>query len=287
MTLPATHRYRIHVAGHLDDHWSARLGDHRLTRHADGTTTITTDPVDQAGLHGTLTAIGDIGASLLGVQIAPDGASKPSLSRLLTTDRLVLRSASADDAAPTWRYRRLAEVNRWLDGPLPDFEAYAERFTDPERLASTVIVEGRRNSSGDAAESVIGDFMLRRSDAWAQAEVAAQGRGALAELGWALDPGAQGQGYATEAASALLLHSFSELGVHRVTAECFLGNEASWRLMERIGMRRESRARRDALHRSGRWLDSVTYAAVGDEWLLDRLRVPPASRTSPTPKEHP
>ena len=33
---------------------------------------------------------------------------------------------------------------------------------------------------------------------------------------------------------------FVDLGLRRVTANCFADNEASWRLMERLGMRRET-----------------------------------------------
>ena len=40
----------------------------------------------------------------------------------------------------------------------------------------------------------------------------------------------------------------------RVTAGCLQGNEASWRLMERAGMRRETHTIRESLHRSGDWL---------------------------------
>ena len=65
--------YVIRVEGLLGGHWSERLGGHPLARHADGTTTITADVVDQAQLHGTLTAIRDIGVVLLEVRIAGSG----------------------------------------------------------------------------------------------------------------------------------------------------------------------------------------------------------------------
>jgi RimJ/RimL family protein N-acetyltransferase len=51
-----------------------------------------------------------------------------------------------------------------------------------------------------------------------------------------------------------------------VTANCFLDNGTSWRLMERVGMRRELHAVRESLHRSGRWLDTVGYAMLEEEW---------------------
>ena len=53
---------------------------------------------------------------------------------------------------------------------------------------------------------------------------------------------------------------FEDLGLRRVVATCFADNEPSWRLMARLGMRREQHAEKDALHRSGAWLDSYSYA---------------------------
>jgi RimJ/RimL family protein N-acetyltransferase len=113
---------------------------------------------------------------------------------------------------------------------------------------------------------VIGDFMLQRKDGWAQREVVTQASGAEVELGWVLDPAHTGQGYATEAVRELLRYSFEELGVRRVTANCFLANDTSWRLMERVGMRREIHAVRESLHRSEEWLDTVGYAILADDW---------------------
>jgi RimJ/RimL family protein N-acetyltransferase len=149
-------------------------------------------------------------------------------------------------------------VGEWLTEIPEDLAAYEVTFVDPERLAATVVVEldGR----------LIGDFMLRIEDAWAQTEVADQARGARAELGWVLDPAFTGHGYATEAVRALLDLCFEQLGVRRVVANSFLDNETSWRLMERLGMRREVHAVAESLHRSGRWLDTVAYAILADEW---------------------
>ena len=61
----STATYEIRVAGHLDDHWAATLGELTLVRHEDGTTSLTGPVVDQAHLHGLLTRIRDLGAPLL------------------------------------------------------------------------------------------------------------------------------------------------------------------------------------------------------------------------------
>ena len=277
MTTTETRTYEFRVDGHLDDHWSAWLDDLTLARHGDGTTTLAGPMADQAQLHGLLARLRDMGATLMSVHTvgehlpsngvamnavpmneAPHLPRHPLLDRTVHTERLTLRAATADDVEPTFAYRRLEPVARWITQLPVDLGTYRATFTEPGRLADAVIVQldGR----------IIGDFMLKVENAWAQAEVAEQARGRQAELGWVLDPAFTGHGYATEAARGLLRVCFEDLGVRRVVAGCFVDNDASWRLMERIGMRRESHTVRDGLHRSGRWLDGFTYALLAEEW---------------------
>jgi RimJ/RimL family protein N-acetyltransferase len=243
------------------------LGDLALVRDGDGTTVLTGPVADQAQLHGVLARVRDLGVPLLSLRTAErpeqdadtSQVARPALTHPVRTERLALRAGTAADAEATWEYRRLDSVGEWLTEIPTSLETYRESFTDPARLAATVIVEL-------ADGTLIGDFMLRVEDAWAQAEVADQGRGRQAELGWVLDPAHAGHGYAAEAVRALLAHCFATLGVRRVVASCFLANETSWRLMERLGMRREAHAVAESLHRSGRWLDSLGYALLAEEW---------------------
>ena len=174
------------------------------------------------------------------------------------TERLTIRPAGVDDAGATWRIRSIPEVSHWLTREAYDRERYARNFADPERLAKTLVVER------DGV--VVGDLMLTVEDGWAQAEVADRARGVQAELGWVIDPAHAGQGFATEAARALLRICFEDLGLRRVIAQCFADNVASWRLMEKLGMRRETHSVRESLHRSGEWLDGFAYAMLAEEW---------------------
>ena len=68
----------------------------------------------------------------------------------------------------------------------------------------------------------------------------------------------------------LLRICFEDLRLRRVTANAFAANEASWRLMERVGMRREGFSVADSLHRDLGWVDGVLYALLADEWSADR-----------------
>ena len=60
--------YEIRIGGHLDDHWSAWLDGLTVTREADGTTTLRGAVSDQAQLHGLLTKVRDLGATLISVE---------------------------------------------------------------------------------------------------------------------------------------------------------------------------------------------------------------------------
>ena len=176
------------------------------------------------------------------------------------TARLTLRPAQPDDVDALWRIRRIPSVHEWLGYDFGDPGAFAELMADPDRMARTLLVE----RDGE----LIGDLYLHVTDAWAQHEVAEQAKRSVAEVGWVLDPAHARQGLATEAAGELLRICFQDLGVRRVKALCFADNVPSWRLMERLGMRREEHARADSLHRTKGWLDGFTYALLVDEWRL-------------------
>jgi RimJ/RimL family protein N-acetyltransferase len=174
------------------------------------------------------------------------------------TRRLVIRPAIDDDEEATWSYRRREATSTWLNTQYLDRSAFAAWFRDPAERANTLVIE----RSG----AVIGSLLLRIEDAWSQTEVREQAARTQAEIGWVLHPDHVGHGYATEAVQEIFRVCFDQLGLRRVVAGCFAANTASWQLMERVGMRREEHSVRDALHRSGEWMDGYGYALLADEW---------------------
>jgi RimJ/RimL family protein N-acetyltransferase len=193
--------------------------------------------------------------------------TRPQLAQLrwpVRTERLSLRPATWNDLAPTWEFRRRDDVAQWLTRAPATISEYRPLFLDRTSLAKSLVIE--------LDGHVIGDLMLAVEDAWGQAEVAEEGRGAQADLGWVLHPDHGGRGYGTEAVRELLRIAFKDLGVRRVTANCFTDNVPSWRLMERVGMRRETHAVQDALHRSGQWMDSYVYALLDHEYIRTAIQ---------------
>jgi RimJ/RimL family protein N-acetyltransferase len=172
------------------------------------------------------------------------------------TGRLLLRRMTTADAPAMWRYRRLDEVTRWVTSRPTDEAAWVAGSAGMLRDQLVIELDGR----------VVGDLMVRIEDAWAQREVAHLAVGTQAELGWTLDPAVGGRGLATEAVRAALRIAFEDLGLRRVVASAFADNAPSLRLAERVGMRRESYAVGDSLHRDLGWIDGVGYALLAEEW---------------------
>jgi RimJ/RimL family protein N-acetyltransferase len=85
------------------------------------------------------------------------------------------------------------------------------------------------------------------------------------QIGFIFDPDQHGNGYATEAARALLRVAFEELGLHRVYGRLDARNTASARVLERLGMRREAHLVENE-YVKGEWTDEAIYALLDREW---------------------
>lgn len=92
-----------------------------------------------------------------------------------------------------------------------------------------------------------------------------------ADLGYTLKLGFRHMGYATEAAKGFLRLGFLGLDLHRITARCDDKNTDSYRVMERIGMRREGHFIKSSYTRvfgKEGWRSVYHYAILQKEYLL-------------------
>lgn len=184
----------------------------------------------------------------------------------LRTERLVLRPFTRGDVDAVFAYRRREDVARYLfDVELSRDEcalAVQQRISqvalEAEGDKIILAVELTRNGA------LIGEVSL----IWRSVDAR------QAEAGWIFDPDYQRQGYATEAANAMLDLAFGPGDIHRVSARCDVRNESSWRLMERLGMRREAHFREHAIFKS-RWDEEFIYAILWQEWQALRAEQKP------------
>lgn len=85
-----------------------------------------------------------------------------------------------------------------------------------------------------------------------------------AELGYWIGVEHWGRGFATEAGTAVLDFGFGTLGLNRIEAHCFLGNAASARVLEKLGMRFEGILRQHVV-KDGTSRDGLFYAILASD----------------------
>ncbi len=180
-----------------------------------------------------------------------------TLEAPLVTRRLLLRPFRTEDADALYDLRSRPEVLRHLYWPpaTPDGvrDVVAQRLTmttlaaDGDYLVLAVEVADTGRFIGEV------DLGLVSTE---------HGHG---EIGVILHPSAQGHGYATEAAGALLDLAFGALKLHRVSAQTNAGNQASARAMLRLGMRQEGHLR-ECVRFAGQWHDELVFAILAGEW---------------------
>ncbi len=89
------------------------------------------------------------------------------------------------------------------------------------------------------------------------------------ELGYVLNEKYQNKGYGSAACKAMIDYVFKQ-GVHRVYAQCAPQNILSWRLLEKIGLKREAHFRKNVsfhIDEKGNpiYWDTYVYAALNPD----------------------
>jgi ribosomal-protein-alanine N-acetyltransferase len=152
----------------------------------------------------------------------------------LTTARLRLRAVDpAGDAAAMLRLLGDPEVTRYTNAPscttLAEARAALEQF--PQRFAAKEMIRWAIQPRGhDEAIGTAGLLRVNHEHC----------RG---ELGYDLVRRWWGKGLASEAAAAVVAYGFAVMGLHRIEAGALVGNDASVRVLEKLGFCEEGTLR--------------------------------------------
>ena len=177
---------------------------------------------------------------------------------VLQTERLILRPITAADARAIFLYASnpnltrftLFETHQTIDDSLwfaTDYvrSRYASREPDPFGIVL----------KADPIRTVVGSL---------GAHWVSQPNGTM-ELGFSLAEPYWGRGLVAEAARAVIGYVFGEYAVERLQAQVFVGNDASERVLRKLGFTREGVLRSLVLRR-GRWWDVVMYSVLSAEF---------------------
>jgi RimJ/RimL family protein N-acetyltransferase len=174
----------------------------------------------------------------------------------LRTDRLTLREFREDDWPALHDIESREEVARYQD--------FAPRTRDESRTYVLESIAGARQQPRRTYDLALalketGELIGRVGLGITDQEIGE------AVLWYTLHPAHWGHGFTTEAARAMVDAGIRELGLHRIWADCDPDNVASWRVLEKIGMRREGHLIENAFIK-GEWVDSLIYAILAREW---------------------
>lgn len=175
----------------------------------------------------------------------------------IPTDRLLLRPFATDDLDDVHAMQSDEPLLRyipWILRSREESQAWILQRQAEDRLAE----------EGDAVAWAV----ERRADRRVIGSVNAWWRSVdhqSAEVGFVVERGAQGRGYAGEATAAVVDRLFAGLALHRVTGRADARNAASVGVMTALGMRQEAHHREDEWFK-GEWTDTVVFAVLRSEW---------------------
>jgi RimJ/RimL family protein N-acetyltransferase len=181
---------------------------------------------------------------------------------LIASDRLILRPIKLQDSEFIFRYRSDSLVNQyqgWIPASMGDVHDFitqkvSSKINLPDTWFQFVIIIKDTNE-------LIGDLGIHffKSDLF------------LVELGYTLDKGHQGKGYATEALTETINYLFKELNKRHILACIDPRNEKSIRLIERLGFQKEASSMEGIWYRND-YPDDLVYSLHKADWAENRKK---------------
>ena len=173
----------------------------------------------------------------------------------LETPRLILRGMRVSDAADMFAYAKDPAVTEFLTW-------YPHANAEETRQYLTYV--GQRYRTGDFYDWAVVDQEsghMIGTCGFTSFNCPSDS----AEVGYVLNPAYHGRGLATEAVRRVIRFGFEELELHRIEAHFMVGNDASRRLMERVGMTFEGFAR-ESMKIKGKYCTVGTCAVLRGEY---------------------
>ena len=172
----------------------------------------------------------------------------------METERLLIRRFTPDDWQDLYAYLSQEAVVKY-----EPYEVFTEDSSKQEAI--------RRSEDNNFwavclkdCEKLIGNIYLSKQefDTW--------------ELGYVFNADYHGKGYATEATRVVVNDVFKNHNARRIIAMCNPLNESSWKLLERLGMRREGHLRQNIYFKKDLtgypiWQDTYEYGILAEEWF--------------------
>jgi RimJ/RimL family protein N-acetyltransferase len=178
-----------------------------------------------------------------------------NLMPTLTTERLILRPFTLDDAPEVQRLAGTREIaDTTINIPHPYPEGAAEKWINTRR--------DEYQKNGSVAWAVT---LKDSSQLMGCISLGVDGKNGRAELGYWIAREYWGQGYCTEAAKKVLTYGFRQAKLNRIFASYLSRNPASGKVMSNIGMKKEGQMRQH-IKKWDKYEDIIHYGILAAEY---------------------
>ena len=158
-------------------------------------------------------------------------------SKIIETERLILKPQTMQEQKRLWEILMIPEVNKvYLTTPAkfrdklkdwskqePFYEEKISHANDNDVFEWSIFLKDTNECIGkidyheySKEDNEINDLSIRG-------------------VGWYIDPIHQGKGYGTEAAKHTLKYMFEEVEISKIITGAAIDNPASWKIMDRLG----------------------------------------------------
>ncbi|MGN4126012.1 GNAT family N-acetyltransferase [Lysinibacillus sphaericus] len=169
----------------------------------------------------------------------------------LETERLLLREIKKEDAQGIFNCFSNNDVTQFYGQDTLESVEQAEQFVE---FFSKIHMEKRGIRWGIEIKGSAGIIGTIGFNAWLP-------KHKRAEIGYEIHPDYWRNGYTTEAITSVLSYGFKELDLTRVGAVVFIENEASNKLLTKIGFQQEG-ILRDYMYQNGKAHDTYIYSLL-------------------------
>nr|WP_026681587.1 GNAT family protein [Priestia megaterium] len=169
----------------------------------------------------------------------------------LETDRLVLRELTNEDAEGIFACFSNDDLTRFYGQETLKSIEEAEKFVD---FFSKNYSEKRGIRWGIERKGTNGIIGTIGFNAWSP-------KHKRAEIGYEIHPEQWTEGYISEAVSKVLSYGFDLMGLNRIGAVVFIENDASNKLLEKVGFQKEG-VLRDYMYQGGKAYDTYVYSLL-------------------------
>jgi Acetyltransferases, including N-acetylases of ribosomal proteins len=172
----------------------------------------------------------------------------------METKRLLIRRFLPDDWKDLYEYLSQEEVVKY-----EPYGVFTEESSRREAISRSIDNNFWAVCLKDAGK-LIGNIYLAKQgfDAW--------------ELGYVFNKNFQRMGYATEAVKVVVDDVFQNKNARRIVAMCNPLNVSSWKLLERLGFRKEGHLIKNIYFKKDEngepiWSDTYEYGILVEEWV--------------------